>query len=64
MTPSINQVWSRYEYKYQLDRKQLAVVERFIDLYCEPDSFGDQGRYEVDSLYFDTWDGRLAEQTI
>lgn len=54
----------RFEYKYEVDHSQVAAARAFAQAYCVPDPHGDRGRYEVGSLYFDTWDSRLAEQTI
>ncbi|MEQ1570920.1 MAG: polyphosphate polymerase domain-containing protein [Myxococcota bacterium] len=54
----------RFEFKYPLDLGQLSLVHSFADTFCEPDGFGATGKYEVDSLYFDTSDDRLAQQTL
>jgi hypothetical protein len=55
---------ARFEYKYLMTEPQAADVREWAEAYCVPDPYGDRGRYDVYSLYFDTWDARLAQQTL
>lgn len=54
----------RYEMKYPLDLAQADVALKWAQSFCVPDAFGDAGRYEVISLYFDTRDDRLMTSTL
>lgn len=55
---------ARYEFKYLITPEQEAWIRELVDMFCEPDRFGDHGRYNIWSLYFDTWDWHLAQQTV
>lgn len=43
-----------FEMKYRLTLEQAAWFESWAREHLSPDSYGDQGRYRVQSLYFDT----------
>jgi hypothetical protein len=55
---------ARYEFKYLVTRDQVAWIRDAARMFCEPDPYGEDGLYSVNSLYLDTWDWRLARQTI
>lgn len=55
---------ARYEFKYLIDAHQEAWIREAVGMYAEPDSYGENGVYEVTSLYYDTWDWALAMQTV
>lgn len=55
---------ARYEFKYLLDAEQLEWVRDRASVLLEPDRFGDNGAYTVTSLYFDTWDWRMAYEAL
>lgn len=68
--------WARYEFKYLLRPEQLPWVRDLAWMYCDVDPYGEdalldgfQGpvhrlQYDVCSLYLDSWDWKLALQTI
>ncbi len=55
---------ARYEFKYLIDRTEEAWIREAAQTFTECDPFGDNGVYDVCSLYYDTWDWRLALQTV
>ena len=55
---------ARYEFKYLITDEQEAWIRQMTQMYCEPDVYGVDGTYDVTSLYFDTWDWKLAMQTV
>ncbi|NCG22254.1 MAG: VTC domain-containing protein [Rhodobacterales bacterium] len=55
---------ARYEFKYLITEKQADFIRDAVTMYCEPDAYGDNGNYEVCSLYYDTWDWKLAMGTV
>ncbi len=55
----------RNEYKAVLDGARLGLIEKALRGLCIPDSHaGEDGRYKVKSLYFDTPDRRCYLQTL
>lgn len=54
---------ARYEFKYLLTEAQAESVRAFATAWLEPDDVGG-GRYDVYSVYLDTWDWQLANWTI
>lgn len=55
---------ARYEFKYLIDEGVAAGIREFVRSYLEPDPYGEDGAYWVNSLYLDTEDWKLARQTI
>jgi hypothetical protein len=55
---------ARYEHKYLIDEEQAAVIRQFVDAFCSPDPHGDNGTYDVISLYLDTWDWLTAMDAV
>lgn len=55
---------ARYEFKYLVPASIVAGIREVARLYCEPDAYGADGIYSVNSLYFDSWDWQLARQTL
>ncbi len=55
---------ARYEFKYLISPEQEAWIRQLVRMYCDPDPYGVDGVYDVTSLYFDTWDWKLAMQTV
>jgi SPX domain protein involved in polyphosphate accumulation len=55
---------ARYEFKYLVTPDQEAFIRQVAQMYCEPDPYGENGKYAVTSLYFDTWDWLTAMQTV
>jgi hypothetical protein len=55
---------ARYEFKYLITEAQADWAGKVADFYCEKDRFGDDGVYEVSSLYFDTVDWLTALATV
>ncbi len=55
---------ARYEYKYLIDEATASGIRDVVQSYLEVDPYGDNGAYWVNSLYLDTFDWRLARQTI
>lgn len=55
---------ARYEFKYLIDESEQSWIREMATAFCDPDPYGDGGVYRVCSLYFDTWDWRLALQTV
>ncbi len=55
---------ARYEFKYLIRPAAQAWIREVARIYSDPDPYGDDGTYDVCSLYFDTWDWKLALQTV
>lgn len=55
---------ARYEFKYLIPWEQIPVIRQWAQTFCEPDPYGVDGRYDVNSLYLDTTDWLLARQTL
>lgn len=55
---------ARYEFKYLVPPEEVAPIRDIARVYCEPDPYGEEGRYEVNSLYFDDWDWLTARMTL
>lgn len=55
---------ARYEFKYLITEAQVAVIREVARTFCDPDPYGEDGNYQVASLYLDTWDFKLARQTL
>jgi len=55
---------SRYELKYLLSPDVAAAMRRRLPIFAQPDSFGDEGHYELVSLYLDSVDLHLCNQTM
>lgn len=55
---------ARYEFKYLIPWDQIPVIRDWARTFCEPDAYGIEGRYEVNSVYLDTIDWLLARQTL
>lgn len=55
---------ARYEFKYLLRPEQVGYVRELARTFCSADAYGDNGVYDVNSLYFDTWDWMTARQTV
>lgn len=54
----------RYEFKYIVDHDTVDEIRQIVRAFCEPDAYGDNGKYEVNSLYFDSIDWVCAHQTL
>ena len=46
--------FNRFELKYLLSADQARTFEEEIKEYLHPDEYGDDGRYAISSLYYDT----------
>lgn len=55
---------ARYEFKYLIHPAQQDWIRDVVRMYADPDPYGDDGTYDVCSLYYDTWDWKLALQTV
>ena len=55
---------ARYEFKYLITPDEMAWIRSVARVYSDPDPYGDDGTYNVISLYYDTYDWRLAMQTV
>jgi hypothetical protein len=55
---------ARYEFKYLIPWEQIAPIREYVRAFCVPDAFGDDGRYEVNSLYLDDWNWSTARMTL
>lgn len=55
---------ARYEFKYLLRPEQEDWIRQVARMYSDPDPYGDNGVYDVCSMYYDTWDWKLALQTV
>ncbi|MBA2321919.1 MAG: polyphosphate polymerase domain-containing protein [Deltaproteobacteria bacterium] len=55
---------ARYELKYLIDEGVAAGIRDVVKSYLEPDPYGESGAYWVNSLYLDTENWKLAQQTI
>lgn len=55
---------ARYEFKYLLEESQADWIREVVRTYADPDPYGEDGTYDVCSLYYDTWDWKLALQTV
>ena len=55
---------ARYEFKYLITEDQAQIIRSFVDAFCEPDPHGDNGTYDVISLYLDTWDWKTAMDAV
>jgi hypothetical protein len=55
---------ARYEFKYLIPRDRIADIRARARMYCEPDPYGKDGVYSVNSLYLDDVDWSLARQTL
>ncbi|WP_255536167.1 polyphosphate polymerase domain-containing protein [Planococcus beigongshangi] len=57
------EIFSRKEQKYLITRKQYTELVRELAPYMRNDRNGEQGRYTVSSLYFDTPDKTIYFET-
>jgi len=48
--------FNRFELKYLLPIEQARVFEKEVQEYLHPDEYGDNGRYAISSLYYDSPD--------
>ncbi len=48
--------FNRFELKYLLPIEQARTFEEEIKQYLHPDTYGDEGRYAISSLYYDSPD--------
>lgn len=55
---------ARYEFKYLIGHELVGPIRDHVQRFCEPDPYGEHGRYEVNSLYLDTLDWLCARQTL
>ena len=55
---------ARYEFKYLITESQADWIREVVRSFADPDPYGDAGTYDVCSLYYDTWDWKLALQTV
>ena len=55
---------ARYEFKYLVTPDEEQFIRQVAQMYCEADPYGENGKYTVSSLYFDTWDWLTAMQTV
>jgi len=55
---------ARYEFKYLITEDQADYIREVVRTFADADAYGDNGVYDVTSLYYDTWDWRLALQTV
>lgn len=55
---------ARYEFKYLVPVDVVGAIREVARTFCDPDPYGENGIYSVNSLYFDTWDWQLARQTL
>lgn len=55
---------ARYEFKYLIDAATMAQIRGWTRAFCEPDEYGTDGVYSVNSLYLDTPSWTLAHQTL
>jgi SPX domain protein involved in polyphosphate accumulation len=55
---------ARYENKYLIDARTMATIRDWARTFCEPDAYGVDGVYGVNSLYLDTTSYTLAHQTL
>jgi SPX domain protein involved in polyphosphate accumulation len=55
---------ARYEFKYLISEAQMDFIREVVQIYADADAYGDNGKYTVCSLYYDTWDWVLARQTV
>lgn len=54
---------ARYEFKYLIPPDRIAELRAVTRSFCEPDVFGVDGKYEVNSLYLDDWQWTTARMT-
>ena len=54
----------RYEMKYRIPSRLVALVRNRIKQFCVPDRAGDEGRYLISSLYVDSPGRRLYYDTV
>lgn len=55
---------ARYEFKYLIEAGTMAKIRDWTRTFCEPDAYGVDGLYSVNSLYLDTSTWTLAHQTV
>lgn len=55
---------ARYEFKYLIDAATIDRIRDWTRAFCEPDTYGADGIYNVSSLYLDTTTWTLAHQTL
>jgi len=55
---------ARYEFKYLITEEQADWIREVVRCHCEPDPYGDNGNYSVNSLYLDTPGWLTARQTL
>ena len=55
---------ARYEFKYLIRSDQIPIIRARAATFCDPDPYGRDGVYSVNSLYFDDTDWKLARQTL
>ncbi len=58
------QLLARYENKYLVPRSSVDGIREVARSFCLPDAYGQDGCYEVNSLYCDTEDFRTARDTM
>ena len=54
----------RHEWKHEITAADLAVLRRRLSVVMEPDGHGENGRYLVRSLYFDSPTDRVLRQKL
>ena len=54
----------RNEWKHELNRLDLAVLRRRLGAVLQPDAHGENGRYSISSLYFDTPANRALREKL
>lgn len=55
---------ARYEFKYLIREEQADWIREVVQAHCDHDAYGDNGTYDVNSLYFDNWEWELAMGTV
>lgn len=55
---------SRFELKYLISPAVAQAMRRRLPIFAQPDGFGDEGHYQLVSLYLDSEDLHLCKQTM
>lgn len=55
---------ARYEFKYLIPHTGIGPLRSYVRSFCVPDAFGDDGAYDVNSLYLDDFRWTCAKMTL
>lgn len=54
----------RHEWKHEISPSDLIVLRQRLRAVAKPDTHSEEGRYDIRSLYFDSWNDRALREKI